>query len=236
MQSISDKFKSIYATGKYTVETKLLIDGVTYDESRIMSLSISNGVFASNTPSVGGCVSGEIDMVIVEPVGEIPRMAKLEPYIRLRYRNEVSEWIRKGIYYIDTRSTDSSTGMITIHGYDAMMKAEKLFDTDTLVNWGSTKSDKATVTLIRAAMDNIALDSRTVLNKSYKVPRPASGDGAENMRTVLGYIAAAYGGNWVITYDGKLLLVPLGGIPEETYYLCDEVGNFITFGGERIEL
>jgi hypothetical protein len=54
------------------------------------------------------------------------------------------------------------------------------------------------------------------------------------MREMLGYIASAYGGNFIISDDRKLLLVPLGGLRSETYYLVTEGGNPITFGGDRI--
>jgi hypothetical protein len=54
------------------------------------------------------------------------------------------------------------------------------------------------------------------------------------MREVLGFIAAMYGGNWVITKEGKLSLITLAGLPEETNYLVTNFGNPITFGGDRI--
>ena len=37
-----------------------------------------------------------------------------------------------------------------------------------------------------------------------------------------------------MTGPGKLLLVPFGGLPEETHYLVEEYGDAITFGGDRI--
>lgn len=54
------------------------------------------------------------------------------------------------------------------------------------------------------------------------------------MREVLGYIAVSNAGNWIITDEGKLLLVKFGDIPAETNYLVEEGGFAITFGGDRI--
>ena len=49
------------------------------------------------------------------------------------------------------------------------------------------------------------------------------------------FIAVAHGGNWTITREDKLLLVPLvGSMPPETNYLVTEDGDAITFGGDRI--
>jgi hypothetical protein len=47
-------------------------------------------------------------------------------------------------------------------------------------------------------------------------------------------VAVCEGGNWVITDEGKLLLLRLGDIPEETSYLVTEYGGAITLGGVKI--
>ena len=79
---------------------------------------------------------------------------------------------------------------------------------------------------------DVELDSRTVLNGSYTIDYPAND---WTLRDVLGFIGAAHAGNWIITNEGKLLLIPLfGGMPAETNYLVTENGNPITFGGVRI--
>ena len=54
------------------------------------------------------------------------------------------------------------------------------------------------------------------------------------MREMLGYIASAYGGNFIISDTNDLLFVPLGCLRTETYYLVTEGGDSITFGGNRI--
>ena len=55
-----------------------------------------------------------------------------------------------------------------------------------------------------------------------------------SMREVLSNIASMYGGNWIMTFEGKLRLVTLTELPEETYYLLEEHFDAITFGGDRI--
>ena len=77
----------------------------------------------------------------------------------------------------------------------------------------------------------VELDARTVINPNYNVDVPVD----LNIRDVLCYIAAANGGNWIITAANKLLLVPLfSSMPAETYLLIADDGDRITFGGVRI--
>ena len=54
------------------------------------------------------------------------------------------------------------------------------------------------------------------------------------MREILGYIAAMYAGNFIMSDDGKLRLVRLNEIGIETHYLVDTAGYVLTFGGDRI--
>ena len=77
----------------------------------------------------------------------------------------------------------------------------------------------------------VELDSRTALNSNYTIDYPAND---YTIRNELCYIAAAHGGNWIMTGPGKLLLVTFGGLPDETHYLVEEYGDAITFGGDRI--
>ena len=176
---------------------------------------------------IGGAVAKEIDLVLRQP-GTIPRMAKMIPSYRLVKGTQASEWIQKGIYYIDTRSVDEVTGVMTIHGYDDMLKAEQV--------WEPAQSLEFPMTMVQAVnviaqLMGVTLDPRTVLNQSYTIDYPANN---YTLRDLLRYIAVANAGNWIITDEGKLRLVSFGEIPVETNYLVEEGGDAITFGGDRI--
>ena len=83
-----------------------------------------------------------------------------------------------------------------------------------------------------AALMGITVDSRSQISNTYTIDYPANN---YTIRDVLGYIATANAGNWIITAANKLLLVPLNGsMPPETYYLITEDGDAITFAGTRI--
>lgn len=227
MQTTSALYQTLILDPTARKQVQIVIAGVTYGEDQIVSLSTTSDLFAEDTMSIGGAVAKEIDLVLRQP-GTIPRMAKMIPSYRLVKGTQASEWIQKGIYYIDTRSVDEVTGVMTIHGYDDMLKAEQV--------WEPAQSLEFPMTMVQAVnviaqLMGVTLDHRTVLNKSYTIDYPANN---YTLRDVLRYIAVANAGNWIITDDGKLRLVSFGEIPTETNYLVEEGGDAITFGGDRI--
>ena len=184
-----------------------------YAEDKIFYVRTSGGLFAGNTLSFGGCVSREIEMRFYPRGAVIPRMARLSPRVRLTDGTTDSEWLPKGIFYVDTRDYDASSGILTLTGYDAMLKAEETYIQEGDVGtWPKTMP--AVVAEIAARM-GVEVDSRTRLN-NYDVQLPTE----YTMREVLGFIAAAHAGNWVITDEGKLRLIRI----DDTTDTCD-VGN-----------
>ena len=227
MQTTSALYQALILDPTARKQVQIVIAGVTYGEDQIVSLSTTSGLFTEDTMGIGGAVAKEIDLVLRQP-GNIPRMAQMIPSYRLVKGTQASEWIQKGIYYIDTRSVDEVTGVMTIHGYDDMLKAEQV--------WEPAQSLEFPMTMVQAVnviaqLMGVTLDPRTVLNQSYTIDYPANN---YTLRDVLRYIAVANAGNWIITDEGKLRLVSFGEIPVETNYLVEEGGDAITFGGDRI--
>jgi hypothetical protein len=208
------------------VEYQVDIGGTMYGMKDIQSCTIERPLF--DKLSVGNACSAELD-ISLWPTSTIPRMATIKPYAR----KESSEaWTQLGVFYTDTREV--SNGLMSIVAYDAMLKGEATwltsdYDTD---DWPKSQDDSVQDIAGRLGVE---VDSRTVLSDKYPVDYPIDEDGEKTMRQVLCEIAAANGGNWVITNEGKLLLVPLfDSMPEETNYLVSEGGDAITFGGVRI--
>lgn len=202
-----------------------------YDESLLVSLETDSRVFSEDTPSVGDCISAQIDVEMIKPTGEIPRKARLSPYVRLTDGVRTSEWIQKGVFYIDTRQKKedgSKIEKIILHGFDDMLKAEQDYPSSKLT-WPA--KDISVVREIASFM-GVSVDARTVnlMNMGYQIPYPAE----YSCRETLGYIASMYAGNFVMSDVGELRLVCLYGIPAETRYLISEDGYSITFGGVRI--
>ena len=202
-----------------------------YDETILMSMETDSRVFSEDTPSVGDCISSQIDIEMMKPFGEIPTRARMVPYVRLTDGYRFSEWIQKGVFYIDTRSKvedGSSIEKIRLHGYDDMLKTEQDYPASTL-SWPALDID---VVREIAEFIGVPIDPRTmpIINRGYLIQYPTG----YSCRDVLGYIAAAYAGCFVMSDLGELRLVTINGIPKETRYLIDAAGFAITIGGDRI--
>lgn len=240
MQTTSALYNTIIAQTNHWFETRVRINGVYYGETQLMSVTATNRIFASEQPTVGGCLSGELEVKMLAPTVDIPRMAEVRPYVRVTDGTQTSEWIPQGVFYIDTRETthnDNGLDILKLHCYDAMLKAEADYPS-TSHSW--PYSDKNVVKEIAWAMglqanasDTSGIDSRTLtlMNKNYSIDLLPVG---YSMREVLGNIAAMYAGNWIMNYEGQLRLITLTELPSETNYLVDNAYEAITFGGDRI--
>lgn len=231
MQSVSALFNTIIS-GEYTVEYKLTVNGVTYNQSDLYSISTEHNLFESDVPMVGCTVSGQIDVRMKKPSVNIPRMAELKPYARVTNGTQTSEWVQQGVFYIDTRSVShngSGLDILELHGFDVMLKTEANYPSDNASNYPAL--DTYVVNKIASAI-GVTVDSRTtaIMTAGYRISLPVS----YSMREVLGYIGSMYAGNWIITETGKLRLISLNSIGKETNYLIDNAGFVITFGGDRI--
>ena len=203
----------------------------------VLDISANYHIFSDN-PVVGGCLAAELNVSLLKPSTTIPRMAKVRPYVRVTNGTTSSEWVPQGVFYIDTRETTNNNDgrdILTIHAYDAMLKTEADYPSTTH-SWPTSdinvvKEIAREIGLQSSLNTTTGLDDRTVslMNKGYQIGLPAG----YSMREVLSNIAAMYGGNWVMNYAGKLLLVAINGIPPETNYLIDGT-SAITFGGDRI--
>jgi len=197
------------------------IGGVTYGMGDIESVNIEQPLF--DKLSVGNACSAKLTIVFWE-ITTVPRMAKITPYARMK---STDAWVKQGEFYADTRSLQD--GKMTIVAYDAMLKGEIVwYPSQHLVFPMSMPNAVNEI----ASLMGVEIDSRTVINPSYTIDYPAND---YTLRDVLRYIAAAHAGNWIVTMEGKLLLVPLfASMPTETNYLITEYGSAITFGGTRI--
>lgn len=230
MQATSELFQTLWRAPLHEEEIRLDIARVSYFRDTTVSVSVSGGMFPK--PDIGYCASRQID-IVVRPQGTIPRQAEIKIYLRLRLEEQVSEWIQQGVFFISTRKQNKIDGTLTIHGFDAMLKAGEVWLTDDYKYDTWPKSETEAVNDIAARM-GVKIDSRTKLNNKFKVDYPIDENGDMTMTDVLEGIATANGGNWVITNEGKLLLLRYGDIPPETNYLVEEHGDAILIGGVRI--
>ena len=228
MQTVSSTYQALLAANA-AKEVKAVIAGTTYEQDKLVSVKTS--VALMQGLAVGNAVSAQLDLVIHTP-GTIPRMAEIDLYVRLNDGTTQSEWLPKGVYFIDTREYDETADQLTVHAYDAMLKTEQSFtQAGSQGEWPRTdiavvKEIAYRIGLSTSASATDGIDSRTlaIITNGYAVQYPGitledgtpqySTDGAYSMREVLGYIGAMYGGNWCISDAGKLRLIAIKTPPE----------------------
>lgn len=213
---------SVYDAGeKYPIYSIQFYNGSTLvgsvSSTDIVDLQISRNLI-SEKPTVGQANAGELEATFFKPSFSIPRMAGVNVRVTWNGSSYSVGW-----FFIDTRSENPTDNTLTIHCYDAMLMAEQLCST--------SGTDIVVVTAIAAQM-GVALDSSVTSSivNSYSIP---SGVANDSSRNVLKIIGAAYGGSFFVTRDGKLGFAGLV-VPPETYYLVDQDGDPILFGGDRI--
>lgn len=221
-QQTSELWKTLWRTRNTVKEYKFEINDVEYGPNAEVKHSYSNGIF--DTFGIGNAYTASLTLGLF--TDNVPRAATIKRYVRLRNGEQVSEWLPKGTFFTNTRSDDD--GYWTIEAYDSMRKAE--------VVWAPDQSFEFPLSMPAAATEfarilGVELDPRTVLNANYTIDYPAND---YTIRNELCFIAAAHGGNWIITDENRLYLVPLLSAPAETNYLVEEYGDAITFGGDRI--
>jgi len=205
MNSTSSLYDSIYS-GIHRFEVKVNIAGTDYGMNVLTSLNSRRSVFGSGSPRLGLAPAGELSLSLYLDSGSVPRMAEIRPYFRVVNDSRQSEWIAKGVYYVDTREADTTTGLLTLQAYDSMLKGEVKYPS-TSHTW--PYSDINTVTEI-ASFLGVTVDAQTtsLMTAGFMIPLPAQ----YTMRETLQYIAALYGGSFVITDQNTLRLIPLWSV------------------------
>ena len=240
MQETSELYKELYLNNHWK-ERRLLVGNkdtpldelsTAYGEDVLVSMSSRTKLFSEEIPTVGSCVASEFSVKMICPKTQPPRQGKLVPQIRLTDGIQQSEWISKGVFFIDTRKDsgeNSGVKLLTLTGFDAMLRSEQDYPSSKL---DFPAYDIDVVKEIAAFM-GVEIDPRTIdlVTKKYEVQYPG---GEYSCRETLGYIAAMYGGCFIMNDIGQLRLVKLNSIPKGTNYLIDNNGFAITFGGVRI--
>lgn len=207
MQTVDSTYKRIFGDPHHITEVRAVAGGVTYGIDKIYSARRERGLFAGSFPSIGNCVSATLELTII-PESRVDRLAPIALSTRLVTFDgaESTTWRSAGTFYADTRSEAQGGEEQTFTAFDALLKADiPYLENAQVASWPA--ADTAVAADIAALM-GITVDSRTVL-AGYDVPLPEQDWTA---REVLGWIAAANCGNWIVTDDNKLYLVPFRGV------------------------
>lgn len=221
-QQTSELWKALWRTRGTLREYRFDINGIIYGPEQVVSHSVDSGLYEQF--GIGNAATAKLTLELYAE--EIPRGATIRRYVRLRNQNQASEWLPKGIFFINRRAEDG--GYWTIEAFDVMRKTEAVWTPDQSIVFPLSMPAAAAEF---ARIMGTEIDPRTALNPAYTIDYPAND---YTIRDELAFIAAAHGGNWIVTDLGKLLLVPLLSIPPETRCLVTEYGDNITLGGVRI--
>lgn len=203
-------------------EYKFIINGVEYGKDAEVSHSVESQLFEEF--GIGNACCATLKLAVI--ADNIPRGATINRYLRLANGTQATDWIPKGVFFTNKRSRDGDYW--EVEAYDAMRKADVVWEPNQSLTFPMSM---LTAVNLFCQMMGVKLDKRTVLNSAYTIDYPSND---YTIRNELCFIAAAHGGNWIITDAGELLLVPLLSMPAETNYLITEYGDAITFGGVRI--
>lgn len=214
----SETWKNLMRDKATCKEYAFEINGTRYGSEAEISHSVTGTLYTDF--GIGNAACAALNLTII--ADNIPKGTVIKRYVRLVSGSTKSEWLPKGVFFSNTRRNND--GEWTVQAYDAMCKAD--------IEYLPAVDEGDWPLAMSAAVDEIAgrmgveLDSRTVIKPDYLLQYPAG----YTMREVLCEIAAAHGGNWVMTDEGKLRLIPLLSMPDETSYLVDEIGDTICFG------
>lgn len=223
MRQRSEIWAKLAVRGRFGMDVAAEIGGVMYTA---ISAPVIDHALLSNGLSVGNCSSASMKVsVLTDDV--IPAAASVGIKARLFDDNSASEWLTFGTYYIDKR--EENNGLVTLQCFDSMLKANQNYvdpsNPQDRIGW--PKSMERVVEEI-AERIGVEIDPRTVIKTTapYQVPYPTN----YTMQQVLGFIGACHGGNWIITPENKLRLVPIVAPPPETFDIIDYEYNKIYTG------
>ena len=210
MRETSDLYKRLWAD-KSSLHDFLVTNTETEEEygmEELRMLRVSSALFDGDGPSVGGVMAAEADLQVDCSKEDWPRMSGFTIDFRLISADgtEESEWIRLGTFLTDTRKPDDLDETLTIHGYDGMISLQQTWIDKVNIlpsAWPITAKEAVETAL---GVTDYELDERTELDDTVAF---IGRDDKATVRETLAAAAAGCGGNWCITPEGLLRLVPL---------------------------
>ena len=208
MRETSNTYKTLRTQTGAFYDVEVVRGNTTYTVDDLVTIGINPKLFDGNGPSIGNAASALCYITLIESSDNWPRMAEFTIRVRLSSEDGLtkSEWLSLGTFYTDSR-TETKDGFLQITAYDSMLMTEQYWtdaiDPEDLPStWPITS--KAWIDLVEDA-GLIEIDSRSVIDDTV----PLIGlNTASTIRDILRTIAAAHGGNWIVTPDCKLRLVP----------------------------
>ena len=207
--------------------------GAAYDAGSFVILRYDNGEVAGYDTAGGDVVYEFYNDAYRKLTFDTPPTGDLLTWLQSNATKQPNDtaWIPKGTFWINTREEDPLMNTVTLHCVDAMMFGEQDFipeDSDlppwndetmrTVANMCVQKINASTTGV------NVVFDNPNDIQNTapYILNAPPVG---YTVRQILSGIAAAHGGNFIITPQNHLRFIPL--IPTDTEVdIQTNVSNF----------
>lgn len=224
MQSTSQLYKAILA-GTHAKEWRVKIGNTTYYKQNIVSIRRSSILYGERL--IGGACSGSLNLTLWNvDSSSVQEMARVEVSVRVISELYESEWLQKGAYWVNYRKYDEDADKLTLECVDGMMFGEQDFYPagSEITDW--TDKTMREVAQMCATKMGIPLEDDTQFQNAapYILTAPPIG---YSVRQVLAGIAAAHGGNIIVTAENELRLAPFVPVDSEID-LGQSVASFST--------
>ena len=223
-QAVSELWGKLWNMSNTQREYAFEINGVWYGPDHEVEHSADGSLFEDF--GIGNAYISSLTLGLY--ADDVPKGAEIKRYVRLVNGDLVSEWLPKGVFFAKERKEDD--GYWTVSAMDAMRKSDIVWEPDQSLEF-PMPMDTAVAEFARIM--GVELDERNEISSGYTIDYPAND---YTIRNELEFIAAAHGGNFVMTEEGKLRMVPLISAPKETNYLVNERGAAILIGGVAISV
>jgi len=224
MKTAPTNWATYRSNPSYGMEYRLLINNQVYTEDNIEdgSLEISQAILPDEL-SVGNVCSSSLKCTLL-PIGTIPRAATVIAQSRIVLPGTgVSDWLTEGTFYIDNRK-QASDGWLTITAYDEVLRKMGARFTPEGYQDDWPQSMQSVLNQIATRLQ-VTIDPRTSIPSSYQVEYPNE----LSIREILSNIAAACGGNCIMTSENKLYICPLQ-LSNTPVYTIDDPEDFSLLG------
>lgn len=204
--------------GPHMVEYRYTINGLSYTGSDIQGTPMIERPLMT-APVVGRCCSGTLSINVRQRAGTpIPKAAAVVVQCRLAATDSalVTGWVDLGHYWISSRSGHGEVTLFNCR--DGMMMAGQTYaDKTRFSEWPITMSQAVNEI---ASIMGVEVDPRTIIRSGvdYVVGYPSDDT---IMTEILQSIAAAHAANWIMTPEGKLLLLPYPDTSETPAQVID---------------
>lgn len=184
---------------------KFTVNGVEYGEDVEVSHSVTSTLFGEL--SIGNATSAVLNYQGY--LDDVPDGAEIRRFLEVD-----GEWKPAGVFFLNTKTVQDD--LWTIEAVDAMRKAAVPWIPEQDLEF-PMHMDRAVQ--LMADVVGIEIDPRSQFESKYAIDYPTEN---YTIRDHFGFIAAAHGGNMIITPEGKLRLVRMYGEPNATHFVGDE--------------